>query len=175
MSGAPLMPGLLTAGALFVWAGLVKLRRPGTAEVFLASLGVPAPRLFVRAGALLELAAGGGVLFRPQLAAVAVALLYALFAVLVAIQLRQQTGVPCGCLGADTGPASHFHLALNLVCVALAGAAALAPPPAYPSLAASDPFAAATVGFVAVSVALLAVAAVNLLPVTMGAWRGAEM
>lgn len=157
-----------------MWAGLVKLRHPAVAGTFLASLGLPAPRLLVRAGALLEAAAGGAVVFRPQVAAVAVALLYAVFAALVTLQLRQQIGVPCGCFGADSGPASRVHVVLNLGCVALAGVAAVVPPPAYPALAVSQPLAAASAGFVAISVALLAVAAVNLLPATMGAWRGAE-
>jgi hypothetical protein len=174
VSGAALLPGLLAAGALLVWAGMLKLRQPGTAAAFLASFGLPAPRLLVRAGALLEIAAGGAAPFHPQLSAVAIALLYALFALLVAVELRQQTGVPCGCLGADSGPASRVHLALNLLCAALAGVAAVVPPPAYSSLAASDPLAALSAGFVAISVAVLAVAAVSLLPVTMGAWGGAE-
>jgi hypothetical protein len=157
-----------------VWAGLVKLRQPGTAGAFLASLGLPAPRLLVRAGALLEIAAGGAAAFWPQIAALAIALLYAAFAALVTVQLRRQTGVPCGCLGAATGPASRVHLALNLVCTTLAASAAIAPPPALPTVAAADPLAAVAAGFVALAAALLAVAAVDLLPATLGAWRGAE-
>jgi hypothetical protein len=58
--------------------------------------------------------------------------------------------------------------------MALAGAAAVVQPPAFPTFAASEPLAAAAAGFAGISVALLAIAAVNLLPATMGAWRGAE-
>jgi Methylamine utilisation protein MauE len=173
VSGDALLPGLLAAGALLMWAGLVKLRQPGPAATFLDSLRLPAPRLLVRGGALLEIAAGGAAVFRPEIAAVAIALLYAAFAALVSLQLRRQTGVPCGCLGADTGPASRVHLALDLACMTLAGTAALLPPPAYPTLAASEPLAAASAGFAAIGAALLGVAAVNLLPSTLGAWRGA--
>jgi hypothetical protein len=173
VSGSALLPALLAAALLLVLAGAVKLRRPAPAVDFLAALGLPAPRLLVAAGAVLELAAGSSALVWPRTAAAGIALLFAAFAGLTALQLRRGVSVSCGCFGARTIPPSRVHLSLNLLGAAVGCAAAAAPPPAFASLAASSPSAAAIAGFAAAAVALLAGAAVMLFPETMGAWRGA--
>lgn len=171
MSGA-LLPWLLAAALLLVLAGGVKLREPSAAASFLGALGLPASRLLVCAAALAEIAAGGSALVWPRPAAAAIALLYGLFAALVTLQLRRGISVSCGCLGARTIPPSRVHLAANLLCAAIGGAAVAAPPPAFAHVAASTPSAAALTAFAAAASALLAAAAVTLFPATMGAWRG---
>ena len=173
MSGGALLPGLLAAALLLVLAGVVKVRQPGPAVSFLAALGLPAPRLLVGAGALLEIGAGGSALVLPRPGAAAIALLYASFTAIVTLQLRRGVSVSCGCFGARTIPPSRVHLWLNVLCVAIASASLAVPPPSFASVAGSNPFAAALAGFAAAAVALLAAAAVTLFPATMGAWHGA--
>ena len=175
MSGDALLPGLLAVAALLVLAGAAKLRQPAAAAAFLGSVGLPATLLLVRASALLEVAAGGAALVRPRAAAAAIALLFAVFTVLVAVQLRQPGSVPCGCLGAATAPPSRVHLSLNVSCLAVSVAAVAAGPASLPTLAAANPLAAALALLVGITVALLAAAATRLFPETMGAWQGAEV
>jgi hypothetical protein len=175
VSADALLPALLAAAALLVLAGAAKLRQPAEAVAFLASLGLPAPLLLVRASSLLEVAAGGAALVRPRAAAAAIGLLYAVFAALVTVQLRQPASVPCGCLGAATIPPSRVHLALNLGCLAVAAAVVAAGPTSLLALAAANPLAAAVALLVGVAVAILATAATRLFPETMWAWRGAEV
>jgi hypothetical protein len=174
VSGGILLPTVLAAGVLLVAAGVGKLRRPAAAATFLDSLGFPAPFLFARVGALVEIAAAGAVLFRPRAAAGAMAVLFLFFAVLVGVQLRRRTEVPCGCLGARTTPASRWHLGLNLVGSVLCAAAVAVPPSSYSTLMRADPATAVVTGLAAASLAFLASPALELLPQTLGAWRGAE-
>jgi uncharacterized membrane protein YphA (DoxX/SURF4 family) len=173
VSGA-LLPGLLAAGSLLVAAGVAKLRRPATAARFLASLGLRAPYLLVCVGALLEVMAGGALLLWPRAAAAGMALLFLLFALLVAAQLRRPASVPCGCVGARAMPLSGGHLCLNLVGLLLCAAAVAAPPPSYVAILAADPPAAAAAGVAGVVVAFLATSALELFPQTMRAWGGVE-
>jgi uncharacterized membrane protein YphA (DoxX/SURF4 family) len=173
VTGTALLPALLAAAFVLLWSGVGKLRQPAAAAEFLRSMRLPFPYVLVRAAAVAEIAVGGAVLFWPRAAATGMAVLYSVFAVVVAAQLRQPTGRPCGCFGADTSPPSHTHLGLNLICLLLGVAAVVAPPPSFWTLAPTTPFAASLAGLVAVAVAVLGVAAVQLLPGTMGAWRGA--
>lgn len=170
---AILLPALLAAAAILVFAGVAKVCQPEPAIRFAATLGVPLPRLFVRAAALMEIAVGLGALWRPRPAAIAIALLYALFTALVARQLRQGGGLPCGCLGAREVAPSRLHLFLNGACVCVGCLAALAPPPAFATFAATQPLAAALVGLAAVAVGLLSQAGLVYAP-TIGAWQGSR-
>jgi hypothetical protein len=171
MTGEILLPALLAAAAVLVLAGAAKLREPTAAIRFAATLGVPLPGVFVRAAAVVEIAVGVGALWRPRPAAIAIALLYALFTVLVARQLRRGGGLPCGCLGAREVVPSRLHLFLNGACAGVGCLAAFAPPPAFATFAASEPLAAVVVGLVAVAVGLLSQAGLVYAP-TLGAWQG---
>jgi Methylamine utilisation protein MauE len=175
MSADALLPPLLAVAALLVLAGAAKLRHPAEATAFLASVGLPAPLLLVRASSLLEVGAGGAALVRPSEAAAVMALLYLVFTALVTVQLRQTESVPCGCLGPETIPPSRVHLCLNVSCLAVCVAAVAAGPPSLLALAAANPL-VATVALVAgVTVALLAAAATRLFPETLSAWQGARV
>ena len=175
MTGAALLPPLLAGAFLLASAGLGKLRQPGSAALFLRSLGLPLPYLLVYSAALVELAVGGVVMFWPRVAAAAMAVLYLVFAAVVTVQLLRPTDVPCGCLGGDKGTSPRAHLGVNLICLLLSVAAFAAGPSSYWSLVLSSPFVALMTGLVAAVVALLAAAAVELFPETMGAWRGAKV
>jgi hypothetical protein len=166
-----LLPALLAAAAILVLAGLAKLWQPEPAVRFAATLGVPLPGVFVRVAAVVEIAVGLGALWRPRPAAIAITLLYALFAGLVARQLRRGGGLPCGCLGAREVVPSRLHLWLNGACICVGCLAAVAPPPAFATFAAARPLAAVLVGFVAVAVGLLSQAGLVYAP-TIGAWQG---
>lgn len=169
-----LLPALLATAAILVVAGCAKLTQPSAAATFLRTFGVPEANVVVRVGALLEIAAGVAALHWTREAGMAIALLFAVFALVVAAQLRRQGDVPCGCLGAREIPPSRVHLALNLACAVAGLAAALAPPPALTSLVETDPASAIVAAFAAVVTALLAQSALVLLPPTLGAWSGAR-
>lgn len=174
MSADAVLPALLAAAALLVLAGVAKLRQPAEAAASLGSLGLPASPALVRAGSLLEVAAGGAALLWPRAAAAAIALLYLTFTLLVTVQLRRGGRVPCGCLGAASIPPSRVHLCLNAGCLAVALAAVAAPPTSVVALAAASPLAAAVALLAGVAVASLGAAATKLFPETMGAWQGAQ-
>jgi len=117
---------VLGLAALLGAAGLAKVARPAPTARALRSVGLPVPAGLVRAGAAAEVAVGGGfVLFGGWLAAGAVALSYAGFAVFVGAALaRGGTVSSCGCFGEPDTPPTLTHL---LVCAAgAAGAAAAA-------------------------------------------------
>jgi hypothetical protein len=171
MTGEILLPPLLAAAAMLVLAGVAKLQQPVPAIRFAATLSVPLPGVFVRVAALVEILVGVGALLQPRAAAIAIALLYALFTGLVARQLRRGGGVPCGCLGARELPPSRLHLFLNGACVCVGCLAAFAPPPPFATFAAAQPLTAVLVGFVAVAVGLLSQAGLAFAP-TLGAWQG---
>jgi Methylamine utilisation protein MauE len=166
-----LLPALLAAATILVFAGVAKLWQPEPAIRFAATLAVPVPWLFVRLAAVVEIAVGLGALWRPRPAAIAIALLYALFTGLVARQLRRGGGLPCGCLGAREVVPSRLHLVLNGACACVGCLAAVAPPQAFATFAAAQPLAAALVGLVAVAVGLLSQAGLVYAP-TIGAWQG---
>lgn len=172
MTSAALLPGLLAGAGVLVIAGAMKLAQPAAAADFLASLGLPRSRLLVHAGALVEIGVGAAALRWPGPDAAAVAVLFSVFAGVVALQLRRGGPVPCGCLGSRELQPSRVHLVLNLACAALAAAAAAVPPPAYSTLAARTPAEAAVALFAALATAVLAQAGLVLLPPTLGAWAG---
>jgi hypothetical protein len=66
---------------------------------------------------------------------------------------------------------SRFHVVLNAACACAGCLAAVASPPAFASLAAAQPLAAALVGLVAVVVALSSQAGLVFAP-ALGAWQG---
>lgn len=171
MTGDLLLAPLLAAAAILFLAGVAKLRQPEPAARFAATLGVPRPWLFVRIAAVVEILVGAAALLQPRPAALAIAVLYALFTGLVAVQLRREGSLPCGCLGAREVAPSRLHLFLNIACVCVGCLAAFAPPPAFAAFASVRPLAAVLVGFVGVAVALLSQAGLIFAP-TIGAWQG---
>lgn len=171
MTGDVLFAPLLAAAAILVLAGAAKLREPGPAIRFASTLGIPGAGVFVRAAAGVEILVGVGALLRPRPAAIAIALLFALFTVLAARQLRRGDSLPCGCLGAREVVPSRFHLWLNGTCAGVGVLAAFAPPPAFVTYAAAQPLSAVVVGLAAVGVALLCQAGLVYAP-TLGAWQG---
>jgi hypothetical protein len=171
--GQVILPAFLAAAALLILAGVAKLAAPTAASQFLRAYAVPNPRLVVRIGASVELLVGVAAFLQPRLAGLGIGLLYGLFAILVATQLRRRQTESCGCFGrADIAP-SYVHLGLNLLCMTTAFVAVAAGPPAWDTLAGVDPLAAAVVVLASGVVAVMAQTAVVLLPSTMNAWGGA--
>ena len=126
-----------TAAGLLAWAGAVKM----------LSGEPPAglPRRAARPFAVLELTLGLACLATAGVAAEAgLAVLYAVFSVVVARSLVQGGGGGCGCLGGDE-QADLPHLAIDLVATAAAAVALLRPPrPLLVLVQHSPPLAAAT-------------------------------
>lgn len=114
------------ACALLVTAGVSKLRRPGPTALVLG--GTKTARWL---GAL-EIAVGAAG-FVTTLAAPAVALLYAGFAVFIV----RTDAANCGCFGADEAPPGPLHVAVNVL-LALSAATTAATTPT-PPLAHVDP------------------------------------
>jgi len=116
----------LGVGALFIYAGAIKLRDPTAfaTEVtnyhFLPSL---APYLAVMLPPV-ELVVGAGVIVLPaawrRASALATALLCAMFTVAVAQAAARHINVDCGCFGGGSGPVTWLTVARD---VALFGAA----------------------------------------------------
>jgi hypothetical protein len=112
-------------------AGTAKLRAPDPARRALLTLGLPSGRAIVRAVGLCELGVGGWCAIDPSRAsAAAIAVIYAVFAVIASVLARRQ--VSCGCFGGEDRPASIgqalLSAAISLVAVgeALAGPHGLA-------------------------------------------------
>ncbi len=172
MTSAVLLPALLADAGILALAGVAKLARPAAAAEFLGSFGLPRSTTLVRVGALVELAAAAVVLVRPGPAAAAIAVLFSVFALATAWQLRRGSDVPCGCFGSSESPSTRAHLVLNLAGAAVALAAAVVPPPAVSALVSTAPGEAAVALFAALATALLAQTGLALLPPTLGAWAG---
>jgi hypothetical protein len=118
---------LAAVASLLILAGLAKLRSPVAAVAALASAGLPARRAAVRAVALAEICLGGWAIgFGGRLAAVAVALVYALFTALSGLLARRASS--CGCFGSLDAPATAWHVGLSGVLALLAGGCAVADP-----------------------------------------------
>jgi len=166
-----LLPPLLLAAGLLVVSGAAKLRTPGPATSALRELGVPGAQWAVPAGAAAELAVAAAILVRPRQGAVAASVLFALFALLVAAQLRRGSTRSCGCLGAADTPPSRIHLVLNLLLAVAAAAAALRPPPPLAAELARHPVEATVVALAAATAAWLVAAGLPLVPAALAAYR----
>ena len=158
-----LLPLLLTAAGLLAISGIAKLRNPAPAA---ATLGVP--ELLLRGGAVVELAVAVLVAAAPGSGAIAAALLYLAFALLVAFQLRAGVTTSCGCLGSAQTPPSRVHVALDLALALVCTASAFDTP--HP-LAALTRGAGAVVWAAAAAAAWMLVAGIELLPGALAAYR----
>jgi hypothetical protein len=122
-----LAPPLIVASLLLCVAGALKLRSPGGAVGALAALGLPARAWIVRAFAAYEVALGAVCAIDPsRVTAVALALLYALFAAVAAILMRRRAA--CGCFGENDFPVSSGHWIASGLLASLALTAAVAGP-----------------------------------------------
>ena len=131
----------LASAALLVVAGGAKLIDPGPLVRALRSVGLPAPRLAVRAGAAAELALGAvAAVTGSALAAAGVALSYTAFTVFVLVALRRG-GVlaSCGCFGKADTPPTRTHVAVTGGLAAVAAAVAVRPVGPLPDLLAAQP------------------------------------
>lgn len=118
---------LLAAAGLLCVSGAAKLRTPQPASTALRTLGLRAGPSLVRVAAAIEFAVGfGTVLTGGRPAALALAVVYAVFAAMT-VRLAQQRA-SCGCFGSGDAPSGRSQLALSLGLMALAAAAAIWPP-----------------------------------------------
>jgi Methylamine utilisation protein MauE len=161
-----LTPPFLVAALVLCVAGVAKLRAPQTAA---AALGTR-PGV-IRALALGELALGLACVVHPTRAlAVALALLYGLFAIVAAVLRRRR--VACGCFGDDELPVSRAHVIASELLCALAAAAAIASPRGADWLA-SQPVATGGVLAVGIAASVYATLLVYVrLPSAWAAWSG---
>jgi hypothetical protein len=117
------------AATLLVVAGAFKAARPADTANALGALGVPAPRLLVRAGAVVECAIGLAALISGDaISATLVGLSYVVFLVFVLEALRRHAPISsCGCFGKVDTPPSWLHVIVNLGSVAASVAVVLQP------------------------------------------------
>ncbi len=130
----------LASAALLVVAGVAKLIDPLPLVRALRSVGLPAPRLLVRAGAAVEVLLGVAAVSGARVAAVGVAASYAVFTGFVLVALR--TGgvlASCGCFGKADTPPTRTHVAVTAGFAAVATAVAARPIGAVPDLLATQP------------------------------------
>lgn len=125
----------LALGALFVYAGVVKLRDPTAFAVEVTNyhfLPALAPYLAVMLPPA-EIVVGAGLLVLPSAwrrsAALGVALLCAMFTVAVTQAVARHINVDCGCFGGASGPVTALTVARDLaLTIAALAVYALSPP-----------------------------------------------
>ena len=117
------------AASLLVAGGLLKTARPGDTATALRQSGLPATPVLVRAGGLIEVGVGAAALVTgDRVAAILVALSYAVFAGFVAVALRRGTPLAsCGCFGKEDSPPTRLHVVLTAAAAAAAVAVAVQP------------------------------------------------
>lgn len=156
----------LASAALLVAAGGAKLLDPLPLVRALRSVGLPAPQLVVRAGALGELVLGLlAVVTGSALAAAGVALSYAAFTGFVLVALRRG-GVlaSCGCFGKADTPPTRTHVAVTGGFALVAAAVAAAPLGGIGGLVATQPGGALPLLVATAAVAVTAYLVLALLP-----------
>lgn len=107
---------LSIASLVMVAAGAAKVVRPGPTAIALRSSGIPAPELFVRVFALIELVVACDTLVEPALwSRLMLTFSYLAFAVFVGVALARDTPLAsCGCFGEPDTPPTFAHLFVNL-------------------------------------------------------------
>jgi len=117
------------ASALLVAGGLLKSVHPDDTATALRESGVPASRLLVRVGGVVEAVLGAAALATgSRVTAVLVALSYVAFAGFVARALRHHTPLAtCGCFGKEDSPPTRLHVVLTAAAAAAAVAVAVQP------------------------------------------------
>jgi uncharacterized membrane protein YphA (DoxX/SURF4 family) len=165
MGGVSWLCSVLLAATL-AYAGIAKLRRPGTTAAGFAALGLPAPDTLARAVPVVELAVAAALVLVPRAgAAVALVLLLGFTAVLARVVVRGET-VSCGCFGtARREPVSVVDLARNGLLAVAAAIVLVVSDPTTPDLA--DVVLVTTV----VALGLVLLALLDLRRTTGGIWR----
>lgn len=152
---AALTAATWVSALLLIVAGVRKITRPAPTEAALHGARLPSDARLVRTLGTGEIAigvavAGGG----GRLAAGALAVTYAGFAVFAERQRRQGAG--CGCFGATSTPATRLHVGVNIAASAVAVMSLLHPPPSLVAMATAAPLVGALMlGALAVGVHLL--------------------
>jgi hypothetical protein len=130
------MTGLFCAAAalLLFGSGVAKLRTPDpslavVARLFRRTAANRSARVaLVSVVAGVEVVAGAGFLaLGGRMPAIAVAVLFAMFAGVAAVLLAASDRVACGCFGRADAPVGISHLAVNVLCCAAAVACAVRP------------------------------------------------
>jgi hypothetical protein len=166
-----LTPPFLLAAAVLLVAGAAKLRAPAGAVRALITLGVPTRAAYVRMFAVAEIALGADCALAPTRAgAVALGLLYGLFALITALLARRRAS--CGCFGAGQGdsPASPAQSLISGLLAIVAAACALQAPHSVGWVLARPVPTAAALSVGIVGAAYAAVLAYTLLPQAWSAW-----
>lgn len=167
-----LVPLQAVAAALLVVSAVTTIRDPASFAAALRDLRLPAALPVVLGVALVEGALGLTWLVAPiPVVAAAIAILYVVFAVVVAVQRRLPGVAACGCLG-GSAPPSRLHLLLDVVLAAAAGAGAVTAPPSLASLVADQPALALPVLAGIAAATMLAAYAIRELPDLLAATRG---
>ncbi len=164
-----LTPPFLVAALVLCVAGSAKLRAPDPARRALVVLGLPFGRATVRTVGLGEIGIGGWCAIAPsRLGALAIAVIYGLFAVIAAALARRRAS--CGCFGEDDSPASIAQAFISVGIALLAIGEAVAGPHGAVWIL-GRPAAQAAVLFVAVPAATCAaVLLYTEFPRAWGAW-----
>ncbi len=168
---AGLTPPFLLAAAVLLVAGVAKLRAPAGAVRALLTLGVPARAGHVRMFAAAEIALGAVCAVAPTRAgALALALLYGLFALITALLARRR--VSCGCFGEAQGdsPASSAQAMISGMLAIVAAACALQAPHSVGWVLTRPVPTAAVLSVGIAGAAYAAVLAYTLLPQAWSAW-----
>lgn len=117
---------------VLVVSGASKLTDRGSVRDTLSQLGLPAPPRVGTLVGIIEVLVGAAALMAPpgavaSVVAVMVALIYAVFAVVVISAMR--AGLEdCGCIGVRSTPPSAGHVVFNLVACTVAAASAVTTP-----------------------------------------------
>ena len=131
-----LMVGVLAAWALLLaFAGGSKLLRPRPAAQALKAARIPGGAVLsatpiVRLAGLLEIAVAGLVIgWGGPISAALLSATYLFLSVIAWRMVRVSPGQDCGCFGRSSEPITRWHLAVNLVGVAVGASGVLWPQP----------------------------------------------
>jgi hypothetical protein len=150
-------------------AGAAKLRSPSAAAAAMRTLGLPGSEMSVRALAICELVLGGScVVVRSRIAAVALAAVYAVFALVAVLLARRRAS--CGCFGETHTPTSAIHAIISVMFSLVALGGALAGPRGLSWVLGRPPGQAAVLVVAVVASTYAAVIAYTELPRAWSAW-----
>ena len=174
MSNAFAAP-FFAAATLLVASGILKLRDPGPPSRALEAAGLPGGPSSVRLLGLAEITLGTSSIVVPHpWAATALAVTYAVFAAFLVRLRARRPDASCGCAGERELPPSLLHVAFDLVAAGSGVGLAVLREPGLPSILAGAPALAAPLVLGIGAVAVLAAAAVTLVPAAFGSYRGSH-
>jgi hypothetical protein len=167
----------LSAALLLLPSGVAKIKTPGPSSAMLRGLRVAALRPLtgrtpMRLLGAAELAVGAAfVVAGGRIAAVALAVLYAAFVVVVAVALGRGARTSCGCFGSTDAPIGRAHLGVDVVALAAAGVSITRPAGALGGLTGLSGVHAVIGGGQVVVLAMLAYLCITALPSLAAARR----